>query len=367
MSLLYSSLFCFVRGLGLAALVVVAHSEILRLLKSHPRSKQAACGVLFGFAAAAGMLTPAFAVPAEMVDARTALIALAAAFSGPAACLIAVVLAGAFRLWLGGVGMIPGLAGLMLAAVASLIYTATIHRPPREFRLRHLGMLGAAASTSVFCLMLLPHDLISSTPVALSVLALRNILGVMLVGTMFVREGQRLEAENALRVAAMMDPLTDLHNRRAFNIALQDCCAEEELHGRGLAVLLIDVDLFKTINDTLGHDVGDTALITIGRTLRMELRRSDHAARLGGDEFGVCLPFTSLPEADEIASHVCKQIAAATLAALGTAVNVSIGIAAVSASCKTPSELLKAADRSLYRAKAHAHARESTASRSIAA
>jgi diguanylate cyclase (GGDEF)-like protein len=132
---------------------------------------------------------------------------------------------------------------------------------------------------------------------------LRNALvrqGILRSASASVR---RLNEMNAhLNALARVDPLTGLYNRRGFDERL-----DLEWHHQGAehgAVLLIDVDDFKHVNDRLGHDKGDLALQEVGRRLQARLRPGDFAARVGGDEFMVLLPGTRLEDASEVAERI---------------------------------------------------------------
>jgi GGDEF domain-containing protein len=98
---------------------------------------------------------------------------------------------------------------------------------------------------------------------------------------------ERKQLAEQLRHQAFHDPLTDLANRALFHDRLEHALARLDRHDGLLAVLLLDLDAFKTVNDTLGHQVGDQLLALVAERLRTGVRPSDTVARLGGDEFGV--------------------------------------------------------------------------------
>ena len=98
---------------------------------------------------------------------------------------------------------------------------------------------------------------------------------------------------------ANYDPLTQLHNRAAFHDCLQRAISRSARFASSVAVLMLDLDHFKHVNDTLGHDVGDALLVEVSQRLKGLLRQSDTGARLGGDEFVLILEDTALSTSDE--------------------------------------------------------------------
>jgi diguanylate cyclase (GGDEF)-like protein/PAS domain S-box-containing protein len=160
-----------------------------------------------------------------------------------------------------------------------------------------------------------------------------------------------LEALNArLAVLATVDALTGLANRGAFEERLIAELADAQRHGRPLGVLLADVDHFKAVNDTHGHQAGDAVLRAVGKMLAGGIRERDVAARFGGEEFAVVLPSTDLYGALEAAERLRAAIEVARPA--GIAVTISVGVAAADdARPRAAHDLLAAADRALYRSK----------------
>ena len=153
---------------------------------------------------------------------------------------------------------------------------------------------------------------------------------------------------------AYLDVLTGLPNRRAFNDDLRRFIAE---CGRGqgdFALLLIDLDGFKAINDTVGHGAGDAVLVEIAGRLRTLIRETDLAARLGGDEFCVILAQPRDTAAvDSACARIIKKLSEPiVLADRIVVIGASIGVAKVPRErATTPDELHKAADMALYEAK----------------
>jgi diguanylate cyclase (GGDEF)-like protein/PAS domain S-box-containing protein len=159
------------------------------------------------------------------------------------------------------------------------------------------------------------------------------------------------EAEEQLRRQALYDPLTGLANRVHFTERLNHAVATRKRSGRQTALLFVDVNNFKSINDRFGHHAGDGALQALAGQLESVIRTGDTAARLGGDEFGVILQSVHDPaEASGVAQRLHKALAE-PLEVEGRQIKVdaSIGIALGD----DPHDLLKEADAAMYRAKSH--------------
>lgn len=168
----------------------------------------------------------------------------------------------------------------------------------------------------------------------------------------------------ALRNAAMFtevksradhDGLTRIHNRRAFDEKLVEELKRHQRYGHNLSLLMLDLDHFKQINDTHGHQAGDAVLRDVGRVLFESLRATDFAARYGGEEFVVLLPQTGEEQAWTLAERLRRKIAARSFAWDETTfqVTTSIGVATVKpGSLKRRADLIRQADAALYQAKA---------------
>ena len=163
--------------------------------------------------------------------------------------------------------------------------------------------------------------------------------------------------ERELARQARVDPLTGLHNRLAFNDGLPVALARAQRSGDALALMYLDIDRFKTINDTLGHASGDQVLVEFARRLQDCVRSTDTVARLGGDEFVILLEGVGEPDAAAgVARKILSGIAGAGFAVKDQLLDVtsSVGVAYY-APTLTPiagAHLLACADRALYRAKA---------------
>jgi diguanylate cyclase (GGDEF)-like protein len=159
--------------------------------------------------------------------------------------------------------------------------------------------------------------------------------------------------DEQLYFQANYDPLTALPNRLYFMDQLGRRLAQAQREPRQFALLVIDLDHFKLINDTLGHEAGDDVLRQAAERLRQCVRETDTVARLGGDEFTIVLPhIKSARDSESVAQHIIETMAA-PFAAAGTEhyLNASIGIALHPADGMTAEELLRNADTAMYRAK----------------
>jgi two-component system cell cycle response regulator len=156
--------------------------------------------------------------------------------------------------------------------------------------------------------------------------------------------------------AAVTDPLTGLHNRRYMTSQLDALVARAVHDGRPVSALLLDIDHFKKINDSFGHDAGDEVLREFAVRLASNVRAVDLPCRYGGEEFVVVMPETSLDDAERIAERIRMHVSGAPFRVSGgkevLSVTISIGVAATSGANDTPDHLLKRADEALYEAKA---------------
>jgi diguanylate cyclase (GGDEF)-like protein len=165
----------------------------------------------------------------------------------------------------------------------------------------------------------------------------------------------RVEEDRRTRHEADTDPLTGLANRRALERTLASALARAAARGRAVAVLMLDLDGFKAVNDSLGHAAGDAALREVARRLRRCVRERDVVARLGGDEFVVLL--TDVGGSSGAAVEACERVDAAlaepvALEEAAVSLRAATGVATFPQDGGDAPTLLAHADRAMYAAKA---------------
>jgi two-component system, cell cycle response regulator len=154
--------------------------------------------------------------------------------------------------------------------------------------------------------------------------------------------------------AAMIDPLTGLHNRRYMECHLATLVEDAQRNSAHLSVLLADIDHFKQVNDTYGHDVGDAVLREFSVRFRRNTRGIDLACRFGGEEFIVIMPDTSMSRAYQVGERLRVAIAADAFQVhpgLGIHLTASVGIATLECPEDTPETVFRRADSALFAAK----------------
>lgn len=154
-----------------------------------------------------------------------------------------------------------------------------------------------------------------------------------------------------LQRLAERDHLTGLLNRRRIENDLDEALEAVHHHGRRAALILIDLDCFKAVNDRMGHETGDKVLASVAATLATRVRGEDAVARIGGDEFAVLLRDVDLDAAERVAAELVTLIAQAT-DTNAHGVTASAGVAPLTHETKTAQDALRAADRAMYAAKA---------------
>ncbi len=168
--------------------------------------------------------------------------------------------------------------------------------------------------------------------------------------THFLRDS----VQNSLEMA-ITDPLTGLHNRRYLEGHVGTLAEQAAARGKPLALMILDIDFFKSINDTYGHDAGDDVLREFATRIRKSIRGIDLAARYGGEEFVIVMPETDLHVAGIIAERLRRSIANEPFSIeKGTKrieVTISVGISMLEKKSEPVADVLKRADQALYRAK----------------
>jgi len=174
-------------------------------------------------------------------------------------------------------------------------------------------------------------------------------LGLAVLSAALLASRRRLAAAER---RAHLDALTGLPNRAAFDEELGLMTAQFARSGASLAVIMLDLDHFKAINDLHGHKAGDAVLAEIGALVRVSVRDGDFVARYGGEEFVLLLPGTDLLGAGRLAENLRRRIKATRLGAPPVPVSASLGVAAATGDVQALRALMAAADAALYDAKA---------------
>jgi diguanylate cyclase (GGDEF)-like protein len=259
--------------------------------------------------------------------------------------------------------LLTGLEALYLPVDAD---RQSAHHRPKRSRLLVETLCPMLITTGVFALaasVTSQHVLLALASIFLllliqglhaGVLQLNYVTGRMLL---LEREQELRSANETLQQLSLLDPLTRVANRRRFDAALDGAWRRAVRRRQLIALLLIDVDYFKGINDKHGHAYGDECLVAVSRVAAKQAGRPDDLlARYGGDEFFLLLPDTdnqgAMVVADRIHAAIAEQAAVNQTSPLGGRLTVSIGAAVIDArSGKEPSALVETADKALYEAK----------------
>lgn len=196
------------------------------------------------------------------------------------------------------------------------------------------------------------NSLMGSIALSLACAALLALLWLRLKRSLAKSRGTLVDAEERIQRLAASDLLTGLDNRAALHDAMQAALSRARRHGHELAVLMVDLDRFKPVNDRHGHMVGDMVLKEVAGRLARCLRASDVRARYGGDEFVVVVDETEAGSARGAAERIVERLALPiTFGDLSVTIGASVGIARYPSDAVTDDELLRKADSALYRAK----------------
>lgn len=256
-------------------------------------------------------------------------------------------------------------ATAVLVVMASHVVYAMFSMTPRQVWQLVLLSIAGLALTMLACGLLWPER--HPAPVQLAGLLYAALVLPLIaqladkVTTMTTRlKSQRRELEAALarlQELATRDELTLAHNRRHMLALLQQQQAQHRRQGQPLALALIDLDLFKAINDRHGHAVGDQVLCSFARLAQAQLREGDELARWGGEEFLVLMPRTRRAEARQVMDRLQQQLAsqAAACMPLGLGLSFSAGVTELEAD-EPLAAAVERADQAMYRAKASGRA-----------
>ncbi|MGX7950091.1 GGDEF domain-containing protein [Oleidesulfovibrio alaskensis] len=179
-----------------------------------------------------------------------------------------------------------------------------------------------------------------------------TVLVFMLFGLIIGRHERRFAG------LCLIDPLTSLFNKRHFDLRLGQEVARHQREDSPMCVIMLDLDHFKKVNDTLGHQAGDVVLMAVASTLRGCVRTEDVLARVGGEEFAVVVPRTDMHGGAALAERIRAAVEEQIIPVGGgreTTIRVSLGVACMEAGSVPvlPHDLMEQADEALYRAKAN--------------
>lgn len=267
-------------------------------------------------------------------------------------------------------GTITEAWALALAAVVSAAIFAGNLAVPAAFNLRILYLFPLAIlaiHVSHRALLVLGNLVVLGAVVySIAVLAMPEyyrlaqcVLAVIayLSASYLVRIGRQRFME--LREVATHDPLTGLNTRAIFRGALEKEIVRQRRYHAVFSLAIIDLDYFKQLNDTRGHDDGDAALQLVARTMEKFTRAADTLGRIGGDEFALLMPNTTQPDCEQVCQLLAERIALAMREA-GYAVSASVGGVTFEGGLVSAIEAMRAADTAMYQAKARGRGRAVT-------
>ena len=351
----------FLQGVGIIAVAAILHEITLRHCASK-RCRTIATTVVFTVGVVGSMTVPIALQPGLLFDLRHVFLVLAATCGGWPVTLVSAVAAMAYRLWEGGAGVSAGVAGIIMSAAVGLIlaYFGMVKRHTLLSRVV-IGVAGNAAILSVFAL---------PFPVAMTVLskvgvplALANFVGIVVAAEILNSRFSQIAREKELLTQAKVDALTQLANRRVFDEQGPVLAETISLLDKPCSVMIIDIDRFKSVNDTFGHPAGDEILRRIASIIAANARKGDLVARYGGEEIALVLPDQDAHAARKVADRIRQAVEDATMQIRGISlkVTVSIGFSSVRHIENAFSVALQEADEALYAAKEAGRNRVATA------
>lgn len=345
---------------ALMALLAVAYGTMIRVrgFEKTPVA-QAVVGALFGAAAVLAMYDPLRVAEGVIVDLRNVPMVLAGAFLGGPGAATALLVAAAARIGIGGAGMAAGLAGIVVSGMAGLAWDSLV-QPHQSQGRRSISLLAAMSLLQFPTWFLLPWDLAWHSVVTLwPILVPVHLAGVLTTGALLERERTIAEGEKRLAQAAARDPLTGLLNRRGFEAALSGLRKPHREQKRGAALLVLDLDHFKHVNDQHGHAAGDAVLQQLSARLSQACRPEDVIARFGGEELVVFIPDVGPQRAKAAAARVCCAVRAEPFVLpCGRALRITVSVGGTwtggwwTGNRNRLDELASRADAALYAAKA---------------
>jgi len=349
----------FIHSLTLLFTLAVLQGLIMSKFESGQVKEQLVSGLLFGLIAVVAMLTPVHIEDGIIFDPRSVIISLSWIFSGPISAAISAMIAIAYRSFLGGAGAFTGVLVISLCAIMGGIYCYIIKKYKLLSASWYFLIYGLLVHIIVLIcfLLFLPVDL--AKKVAIPFLMLFP-LATFFIAFILIKIRKQLSIESELRkqsnkilYQAYYDELTELPNRTLFVDRLNQSIKQLHRSHKQIAVLFIDLDRFKSINESLGHETGDIMLKEIAYRLQLSVRDSDSISRFGGDEFGILIENISHAIIlNEIIENIIAQISQVfEINEHQLYITASIGISMYPIDGDTSNELLRNADSAMYKAK----------------
>lgn len=342
---------------GLMSLVAMSIGSIERL--DMPNwLKPIVRGIPFGAAACIAVLMPTVLPDGTVLNGRSLLLAFSAAFGGPFAFITATTIAVVGYIQLTDNDVLNTIRPTIAAGFIGSAWRFMIY-PGMGLKVASLVLLGLMVSALALLLLLVPSgkgpDLLQ---LAYPPTLIASLIAALILGRFIERELRHFKREQLWQREAFTDALTALPNKRAFFEVTANLAKSKTAY----SVIVIDIDHFKNVNDTYGHDTGDPVLKNVADVIADSLPANGQAFRLGGEEFVVVLLDTTSARAYDVAETTRRSVEAAAVMADKMAVRttVSIGIAD-SSNDINPSDVVSAADTALYAAKENGRNRIMTA------
>ncbi|WP_193176434.1 GGDEF domain-containing protein [Oricola nitratireducens] len=341
----------FLQGLGIVAISMRLYEMAVAQCASK-RCERTAASLTFVAGVIVSMGFPLNFSPGVVFDLRHVFLVMAASYGGVPAALLTAAAASGFRLMDGGIGLVSGLVGIGISTTIGL-GLASLHKQ-RELSLLRLGLLGLAASLSLISVFLLPWSAATDIfqNIAAPFIAI-NLFGVIIAGETLNKFRKQVVREKALVRDTATDPLTGLANRRAFDVNGPEMARAEVEKGNRYAIMIVDVDNFKSINDTFGHANGDRVLCQICDIISANARGADLVARYGGEEIVLVLPGCDDAGTGSVADRIRSGVETGVfeLQGIRLKVTVSIGYIVNADPMLSFQGAFDEADAALYRAK----------------
>ncbi len=341
----------FIEPIGITIVLVYLYGVFGRKLSSNNQI-ELCMGLLFGLAAMIAMSSPIEVAEGRIIDLRNLFVGVSAAFFGWRGGAVTVVMALLTRAYIGGDGAAIGILAIGIAATMGALWAYAV-RPKVPNDLVAVPILGAMISVHILPTVFLPADLrwFVFTEIV-PVLIVLNFVGSAMLALLIYREQALAGEATRLLQAATTDPLTRLLNRSS---AMEAYRKRNIQHGanRGCAMACIDIDNFKQINDTHGHQMGDSVLVELTKRMQECLRPDDIFCRMGGDEFLIALDNVASHEAKAIAERCRNNVVRADFEKSGMHASPTISVGIVWApAAQDFATFRSAADDALYHAKA---------------